>query len=115
MNWVIGHDSGMAIPGYSAGSYNGTAHGPATGSWLLWSGVTGITAANAQPGDLVVGVTHMGMVTSPGNYISAHDPAEGTTVSPVSEFPDVARFYKRLNAVSAAAASARDTSSLVGG
>lgn len=96
MNWVVGHDGGMAIPGYPAGSYDGASHGPSTLAWLLFG--TGISAAAAQSGDLIVGETHMGMVTTPGNYVSAHDPTEGTTVSPISTFPDPAVFYRRVAA-----------------
>jgi cell wall-associated NlpC family hydrolase len=94
MNWVVGHDGGMAIPGYAAGAYDGAEHGPSTLSWLLFG--TGISAANAESGDLIVGETHMGMVTTPGNYVSAHDPAEGTTVSAISTFPDPVHVYRRV-------------------
>jgi cell wall-associated NlpC family hydrolase len=97
VNWVIGHDMGMSIPGYPDGTYNGVTHGPATGAWLLFG--TAVPAASAQGGDILVGATHMGIVTGPGEYWSAHDPAEGTTVAPISGFPDPLMFYRRLTGV----------------
>lgn len=109
MNWVIGHDAGLAIPFYKAGGYNGTSHGPPTTTWIVWTGCTTIPAGAAQAGDLVVGPTHMGMVTTSGSYISAHDPAEGTTVSPVSTFPDPLKLYRRLQAVETADTSPGQT------
>src|ERR1700757_552273 len=33
VNWVVGHDSHRSIPGYPNGSYDGSVHGPPTGSW----------------------------------------------------------------------------------
>jgi cell wall-associated NlpC family hydrolase len=100
VNWVIGHDEGLAIPFYKAGGYNGSSHGPPTGAWLVWTGCTTVNAADAEPGDIVVGVTHMGIYEGAGNYMSAHDPAEGTSLKPVSTFPDPIMLYRRLNAVS---------------
>jgi peptidoglycan DL-endopeptidase CwlO len=94
VNWVVGHDLGLAIPGYAAGTYNGTVHGPATGSWMLFGNA--VSASDAVAGDIVVGPTHMGIVTGPGEYVSAHDPAEGTSVASISGFPDPVKFYRRL-------------------
>lgn len=96
MNYVIGVQGGRAIPGFPAGKYNGSSHGPATTSWLTWSGCTTVGVADMQPGDLVVGITHMGMVTTPGMYVSARDPAEGVGVDSVNSFPDIARSIRRL-------------------
>ncbi len=95
MNWVVGKLSGLSIPEFPDGSYTGAVHGPATGSWLLFG--RSVAPASVQPGDLIVGITHMGMVTQPGEYLSAHDPAEGTTVSPITEFPDVIVYYRRVS------------------
>ena len=97
VNWVLGHDLGLAIPGYKAGTYNGQSHGPSTIQWLVFG--SAVSAANVQAGDLVVGATHMGIAVGGGNYISAHDPAEGTSVSPISSFPDSVIFYRRITAV----------------
>jgi cell wall-associated NlpC family hydrolase len=88
VNWVVGHDCGMAIPGYAAGSYGGAEHGPATLSWLAWSGCTtiGHSGSAAQPGDLAVWQTHMGICTGPNTMISAQDPQNGTRISAIDGF-----------------------------
>jgi peptidoglycan DL-endopeptidase CwlO len=98
VNWVLGHDLGMTLPGSTSPGYSGTSHGPSTLSYLAWSGArtVGHSASASEPGDLVVGATHMGIATGDGNYISAHDPAEGTTVSPVSGFPDPVFQVRRI-------------------
>lgn len=74
MNWVIGHDAVMPIPGYKSGAYPGTVHGPPTGLWLVWPGAKTIPRASLQPGDLLVWQTHMGMYVGGGNMISALGP-----------------------------------------
>jgi peptidoglycan DL-endopeptidase CwlO len=81
-NWVYGHDEGLAIPGYAAGTYTGAEHGPATTSWFFFgSEVNGI--GNAQPGDAVVWVTHMGIYLGGNNLISALNPQLGTRITTV--------------------------------
>jgi cell wall-associated NlpC family hydrolase len=128
MNWVVGHDAGLAIPGYAAGAYKGTVHGPPTGSWLLWTGCQTITKASLMPGDLLVWQTHMGMYVGNGNMISALGPTgtHSTTITSIAGGSPGAEllFCKRLRAVvaaptastvSLAAATARDTSALIGG
>lgn len=97
-NWYVGHDLGRAIPGDA--HYDGSSHGPATGSWLTWSGCTTVTAADAQAGDLVVWSTHMGVYLGGGQMISALNPSLGTMItsvaggSPGGEGPGT---YRRLN------------------
>lgn len=59
VNAVVGRDLHLAIPGYPKGNYSG--HGPVTGQWFAWSGCTTVPLANAQPGDLVCWLTHMGI------------------------------------------------------
>jgi cell wall-associated NlpC family hydrolase len=82
-NWVMGHDLGMAIPGYAAGTYDGSAHGPTTLQYLTWgTGVKGGASA-AQAGDLCVWQTHMGIATGGGNMISALNPGIGTKVTTI--------------------------------
>jgi cell wall-associated NlpC family hydrolase len=96
VNFVIGARLGMPIPGYGAGKYTGSTHGPPTGAWLLWSGVVGIHKSQIQPGDLVVWQTHMGIIVAPNEYISAHSQAEGTTVSGIAGPGGEVAFYKRM-------------------
>ena len=79
---VIGHDCGLPIPGgsWAQETSNGTTHGPTTISYLTWSGAEtiGHHSSVAQPGDLAVWQTHMGIVIGPNQMISAQDPAAGT-------------------------------------
>jgi cell wall-associated NlpC family hydrolase len=98
MNYVIGAQNKMAIPGYAAGTYNGSVHGPPTGAWLLWNGVTGISKASLEPGDLIVWQTHMGMCTGSGNMVSALNASLGTRETTISGGapPGEVAFYKRL-------------------
>jgi cell wall-associated NlpC family hydrolase len=83
-NMVIGRDLGMAIPGYPPGAYTGAAHGPATGGWLLWSGVASITAKELQPGDLLVWPTHMGISLGGTQMISALDTNDGVKITSIA-------------------------------
>jgi len=69
VNAVIGRDLGMAIPGYRAGTYDGSSHGPATFQWWAWGGCTTISQSQAQPGDLFVWWTHMGVYIGNGQII----------------------------------------------
>jgi cell wall-associated NlpC family hydrolase len=90
VNMVMGRDLGMAIPGYAAGGYNGSSHGPVTGAYLLWGGATTIPRSAVQPGDLACWLTHIGIFTDNGqNIVSALDTASGvaeTTVEGGSPF-----------------------------
>jgi len=82
-NWVVGHDQGLPIPGYAGGTYDGRVHGPATVGWLAWSGAQHIPASSAQPGDLIVWASHMGIYLGGGQMISALNPRLGTRVTTV--------------------------------
>lgn len=94
VNWVVGHDSKKAIPGYGAGQYDGSVHGPPTGSWLAW--VTHISQSNAQAGDLVIGATHMGIVIGPNQMISALNSHLGTKITPIAGYFTGPIVYGRL-------------------
>lgn len=98
-NWVVGHDERLAIPGYPAGTYDGTVHGPNTLSWLAWTGCTtiGHSASDAQAGDLVVWQTHMGIAIGADQMISAQDSQSGTQVSGIG-MPGELLYVRRLNA-----------------
>lgn len=93
MNWVIGHDLKRSIPGYANGSYNGSVHGPPTGSWIAW--MAHINANEAQPGDLVVSATHMGMVIGPNQMVSALNSKLGTKITPINGYFTGPIFYGR--------------------
>lgn len=102
-NWVIGHDMGMAIPGYKAGTYTGAAHGPPTVGWLAWigSGVTRIARSQLAAGDICCWQTHMGIAISNTQMISAQTPGSGTQIGTVDGFiPGEVLFCLRLKNVS---------------
>lgn len=83
VNWILGVKFGLSIPG---GPYNGSTHGPVVGEYLTWSGATtvGHTAASAQPGDLVIWPTHIGIAVGSGQYVSAYDTAKGVWQTDIS-------------------------------
>lgn len=83
VNWVVGHDLRLAIPGYGPGKYDGSVHGPTTLSWLAWigTGVTHIPLKDAGAGDIACWQTHMGIMTGPDSMISAQTPSSGTQVA----------------------------------
>lgn len=76
-NWVFGHDMGAAIPGYGPGRYDGSVHGPPTGSWAIWPGLQSISAGQVQAGDIIIWPTHMGIAISNTHMVSAVGP-DGT-------------------------------------
>lgn len=93
VNWVIGHDLRRAIPGYGPGQYDGSVHGPPTGSWIAW--MTHINQSDAQAGDLVVSATHMGIVIGPNQMISALNSRLGTKITPINGYFSGPVFYGR--------------------
>jgi cell wall-associated NlpC family hydrolase len=97
VSYVLGHDLGLGIPGgsWAAVTGNGTEHGPTTLSYLLFG--TPVTQAEAQPGDLIVSVDHMGIIISATQMVSARDPASGTGVSNwPAGFPAGPPVYRRI-------------------
>jgi cell wall-associated NlpC family hydrolase len=86
INWVVGHDGRRSIPGYPNGSYDGSSHGPPTGSWGIWPGLQHIQKAQLQAGDIVVWVGHMGMALGPDTMISALSSRSGTKITPIAGY-----------------------------
>jgi cell wall-associated NlpC family hydrolase len=84
-NWVLGHDFGMVLPGNSQPGYNGASHGPNTLLYLAWGAAKGISsrAADAQPGDLCVWQTHMGIALGGGQMVSALNERLGTRITSI--------------------------------
>lgn len=111
-NWVIGHDMGLAIPLYGPGKYTGADHGPPTGAWLLWGGAVtiGHDASVAQPGDLCVWQTHMGIAIGGGQMVSARSasskPPTGQGAIATGGPAGQLLFVRRLTAIGTAEASA---------
>ena len=84
VNWVVGTKLGRAIPGYGPGKYDGSSHGPTTFIWGVWlSGLQKLNRNEVAAGDIIVWTDHMGIAVDNGNMISAHNPAIGTTVTPI--------------------------------
>jgi cell wall-associated NlpC family hydrolase len=97
VSYVLGHDLGLPIPGgnWATVTANGTQHGPSTLSYLLFG--TAISQADAQPGDLIVSVDHMGIIISATQMVSAQDEALGTGIGNwPAGFPAGPPVYRRV-------------------
>jgi cell wall-associated NlpC family hydrolase len=104
VNWVIAHDMGLAIPPSTPPFDNGANHGPATGSWIVWSGCKTISRKSVAAGDIMVWQTHMGIAISNTQMISARDPAEGTGIDTITgDIPGELLVPRRLNVIGQAA------------
>jgi NlpC/P60 family len=114
-NWVIGHDLSLPIPGYAPGAYNGSVHGPPTGSWIVWTGCStvGDSASDADVGDLLVWETHMGIATGGGNMVSALNANLGTLQTTIADGAPTGEILvvRRMNGVSPGAAGGASGSS----
>lgn len=77
VNYVVGRKLGMAIPGYGAGKYTGSVHGPPTGSWAIWPGLHHHSRNDISAGDIIIWPTHMGIAISSTEMVSATGP-DGT-------------------------------------
>lgn len=92
------NQAGVSSPGGSP--YSPNTHGPSTISYLTWSGAqtVGNSASSAQPGDLVVWQSHMGICVAPGRMVSAQDAQLGVGESAIS-YPGEILFVRRLKSV----------------
>jgi len=83
VSYVLGHDLGLPLPGGHWGDpgFPPNAHGPTTGSYLLYG--SPIDRTTLAAGDLVVWSSHMGIASSNTEVISARDPQEGVGVSSI--------------------------------
>lgn len=123
VNWVVGHDLRMAIPGYAAGGYQGQVHGPAVVAWASWKGATTLPKGQApQAGDLCVwngiGASgHIGIALSATHMVSALDTKEGTVQTPIKGYGPVgAPFsYRRINGTGPGIQTTSVTGDLGGG
>lgn len=116
VNMVVGRDLKMPIPGYGAGAYTGSAHGPNTLSYLIWGGVTGISQAQLQAGDLVVWQTHMGIALGGDQMISALDTNDGVKVTSIEGGSPAGEvlFCKRLTGLSGVTPALSSSASILG-
>jgi hypothetical protein len=107
VSYVLGHDQGLPLPGGHWGDpgFPPNAHGPTTGSYLLYG--TPIDRTAVQAGDLCVWSSHMGIAISNSQLVSARDPQEGTGISSIdgttASLGEVL-FCRRINATSATTA-----------
>jgi cell wall-associated NlpC family hydrolase len=81
VNFVVGVKAGMAIPGNSPGKYTGSTHGPPTGAWAVWSGMSTVKRADVQAGDILLWLGHMGIAIDNKQMISALNPRVGTKIT----------------------------------
>lgn len=101
VNKVVGMDLGMAIPGYHAGQFTGSTHGPVVVDWATWTGAT--TVSSPQQDDLCIwpgfgALGHIGIATDPQHMISALNTHSGTVHTPISGYGPmgVPVIYRRL-------------------
>lgn len=100
-NWY-GRIWKLAIPGFPAGTYDGTEHGPSTVGWLDSVGqiVDVVDRSKAQAGDIACWQTHMGMCIDNVEFVSAANPSAGTIKAPIDGFiPGESLFILRLKSV----------------
>lgn len=90
VNWCASRD-GRRIPGYGAGKYVGSIHGPTTFSWQDWAphNLHRIARDHVQRNDIVLWHTHIGIAIDNTKYVSAsfHGAFDGvnhdTIVAPI--------------------------------
>jgi cell wall-associated NlpC family hydrolase len=105
VSMVLGRDLGMAIPGYAAGAYDGSQHGPVVSAYASWSGATTLGKNEAaEIGDLVCYLpdTHIGIATSGSDFVSALDPELGVAVTGINGAASGTVIFRRVNGVGTA-------------
>src|SRR5579863_5874398 len=102
-NWY-GRIWKLAIPGFPAGSYDGSEHGPSTVGWLDSIGdiVNVVPRSEAQGADIACWQTHMGMCVDNQEFISAANPSQGTIKAPIDGFiPGETLYILRVRSLAA--------------
>jgi cell wall-associated NlpC family hydrolase len=79
------HLAGLPIPGSPSGAFTG--HGPIALQYFLWTQAQTIPSNQAQAGDYVAWLTHVGIVVRPGYMVSALSAQYGTAITPWSYGP----------------------------
>lgn len=95
VNYVVGHDLSMAIPGSSSGNYSG--HGPVTAQWAVFG--KSISRNQVQAGDLVVWpLFHMGIAISNTQMVNCPGPngSANPIVSSIDENIGGPVVYRRI-------------------
>jgi cell wall-associated NlpC family hydrolase len=108
VNWVLGHDLGLVLPGGGTG-FSGSTHGPVVLAYATWGGASTVKGPPA-PGDLCVWpgagpLGHIGIAVGPRKMVSALNPSQGTAVTPIHGYgpPGVPVVYRRVNAAAGGA------------
>ena len=101
VNWVLGHDLGMALPGSVKAGFSGKSHGPVVVQYATWTKATKVRSPEA--GDLCIwyglgAAGHIGIAVSPTQMISALNPALGTIVTDIQGTgpPSAPLTYRRV-------------------
>lgn len=104
---VLGRGGGLRLPGggrWGDAGYPPHTHGPVVLDYASWAGAQ--TVPRGLPGDIVVwpgalAGGHMGIVTGPGQMISALNPQLGTIVTPIAGYgpAGITPVYRRLTGV----------------
>jgi cell wall-associated NlpC family hydrolase len=116
VSMVLGRDLGMAIPGYAAGAYDGSQHGPVVSDYASWKGATTLGKNEApEIGDLVCYLpdTHIGIATSGSDFVSALDPQLGVAVTGINGAASGTVIFRRVNGVGTAPTGEGGTSTTV--
>jgi cell wall-associated NlpC family hydrolase len=122
VNWVFGHDLGLAIPGFGAGTYDGKSHGPVVAQWATWAGAS--TISSSSRGSLAVwpgigALGHMGICVGDGSMISALNHVKGTAHTPIQGYgpagvPVIFRSVNNLQGAGSGNGSSKGCASLFG-
>jgi hypothetical protein len=80
VNYVIGHDLGLRIPGV-IGRFKGTFHGPPASLWQVSPLCKTIPRNQASAGDLACWTTHIGIVIDGDHMINAYNFGTNTIVT----------------------------------
>lgn len=109
VNGVLGRDLHLAIPGYPAGTFDGSVHGPASFGYPLWSGVEHISRAAVSPGDLCVwenAIGHIGIAVDNKTLVSDLNPSLGVQETPIDSTDSGVLVCLRLKAAIGTSGSA---------
>jgi cell wall-associated NlpC family hydrolase len=83
VNWCLGHDLGLTLPGNSTPGFSGQDHGPVTQQYYVWSGATTVDPKAIQPGDLVCWTGHIGIASGAGKFVAAPTFGRQVTQEPI--------------------------------
>lgn len=82
VNWVLGHDLGMTLPG-GVKNFTGSWHGPVAAQYFVWTGAKTIPRSQAASGDLACWPTHIGIVTDNNHMVNAYSHNRPTSITPI--------------------------------